>query len=1171
MLQPKNKKIKVTSIILILTIILQFIIPIIPEIQTEVLAAEETNKEEQSTQEENQAEEISRNYEIKEEETWDISENGDGSVTAKWTLKDRTLTISGTGKMKEWEVNSIEDWHNSQYTKLIENVIIKEGITNIGKYAFYECNNLSNINVPEGVTSIGYRAFFECTNLTSINIPKEVTIIKESAFYNCEKLTSITIPEGVISIEYNVFNGCTSLEEIEVNIENPNYLSENGVLFNKEKTKIIKYPEGKKDIKEYIIPNEVSSIESLAFKGCSNLTSITIPEGVTNIESSAFQGCSSLININIPEGITNIENATFSGCSSLTNINIPEGVTSIGSLAFQECSNLTSITIPEKVTNIESSAFQGCSNLVNINIPEGITSIKSYTFKGCSKLTNITIPEKVTEIGKSAFSECTSLTNIIIPEGVTSIGEEAFSKCTNLKDITIPAEVTNIGEKAFNECTNLTNITIPEEVTSIGDSAIPKTTIIYAKADSVGHKYAEESAQGYFLEGEPSTISTKYEIKEEETWDISAYTEGKIIAKWTLSDKTLRITGTGEMKTLGIGSREDWWRTQYTNLIENVIISDGITNIGSYAFEGFRNLQSITIPEEVTEIGMAAFSGCRSLKNINIPEEVTYIGEEAFRECESLTDIKIPEGVTTIKDLTFYGCSNLKNITIPKTVTSLEYNIFGGCESLTNITIPEGVTTIENDTLIDLSSLENIEVDINNTNFTSENGILFNKEKTKIIKYPEGKKDIEEYTIPEGVTSIGDRAFYKCNNLSNINIPEGVTGIGDRTFYECNNLSNINIPEGITSIGELEFYGCDSLINITIPESVTSIGEGAFRECINLTNITIPRGVTNIDNTTFYGCTGLTNITIPEGVTNIENIAFEECSNLNSIIIPKSVTSIGENSIPKTTIIYTKSNTEAHRYAEESKQGYIIDDTEPTVTYTPNGETNPQKEYSTKIEVKDNLEEIGINENSLKYQWTQSTEEPSKESFTESFENGQTITKNTGDGNWYLWVYAKDNIGNEAITRSEAFNFDNTAPTINIEYSTKNPTNKDVKVTIKANEQIQNIEGWTISEDKLSLTKTYSENTEEAITIKDLAGNEANATIEISNIDKTLKYEIGDINNDGKIDITDLLMLKRHITAGSRTEWILTGNSLTAADMNEDENVDITDMLMLKRKITEEI
>lgn len=379
-----------------------------------------------------------------------------------------------------------------------------------------------------------------------------------------------------------------------------------------------------------------------------------------------------------------------------------------------------------------------------------------------------------------------------------------------------------------------------------------------------------------------------------------------------------------------------------------------------------------------------------------------------------------------------------------------------------------------------------------------------------------------------------------------------------------NAIEKVIIEEGITRIGDYAFRECSSLESIEISESVTNIGQYAFYECSSLTSINIPESVMSIDSYTFYGCSSLTSINIPDSVTSIGEDAFYGCSSLESITISESVISIEEDAIPENTIIYTKSNTEAHRYAEENEQGYIIDDIAPTIIFTPNAGENIQKQYSVTVEVQDDMEEVGVNENSLKYQWTQSEQQPTKESFIESFENGQAIIKNTGDGAWYLWIYAEDNVGNETITRSEAFHFDNTAPNVNVEYSTKNPTKENVTVTIISNEEVQAIQGWTLSSDKKTLTKEYTENTTETITIKDLAGNETQVDI------KTLpEIMIGDINQDGRIDITDFLMLKRHLVAGNKTNWILTGDSLEAADMNENGIVDITDMLMLKRAVVE--
>ena len=170
-------------------------------------------------------------------------------------------------------------------------------------------------------------------------------------------------------------------------------------------------------------------------------------------------------------------------------------------------------------------------------------------------------------------------------------------------------------------------------------------------------------------------------------------------------------------------------------------------------------------------------------------------------------------------------------------------------------------------------------------------------------------------------------------------------------------------------------------------------------------------------------------------------------------------------------------------------------------------------------------------------------------------------------GNTKETITIKDLVGNQAQTNIEISNIDKIAPNVNVEYNTKNPTNKNVIVTITANEEVQNIEGWNLSSDKKTLTKEYTVNTKETITVKDIAGNETQVNIEITNIDKT----VGDINQDGKIDVTDFLMLKRHLVAGNRNNWKLTGDNLLAADMNENGVVDITDMLMLKRVVVENI
>ena len=295
---------------------------------------------------------------------------------------------------------------------------IPEGVTKIGKYAFYGCTSLISIEIPEEVTEIGYRAFSGCTGLTSIEIPKRVTEIGEFAFYGCTSLASVIINSDIIRIANSAFSGCTSLPRIE-------------------------------------IPKSVTVIGDWAFYDCTSLPSIGIPENVTEIGVGAFFGCTNLTSIEILERVTEIRDSAFEGCTSLTSIVIPNSVTKIGDRVLEGCTSLTSIKISEGVTEIGDSAFEGCTSLTSIEIPKGVTKIGDSAFQGCTGLTSIKIPECVTEIGDWAFRDCTGLTSIEIPKGVTKIGDSAFEGCTSLASVIINSDNIKIADDAFDNCTSL--------------------------------------------------------------------------------------------------------------------------------------------------------------------------------------------------------------------------------------------------------------------------------------------------------------------------------------------------------------------------------------------------------------------------------------------------------------------------------------------------------------------------------------------------------------------------------------------------------------------------------------------------------------------------------------------------------------------------------------------
>ncbi len=230
-----------------------------------------------------------------------------------------------------------------------------------------------------------------------ISIPNQVNIrgviytvtkIENYALFNCPKITSVSIPNSVKKLSSSSFEDCHSLKSFNVDAENPIYTSYGGVLFNKEKTIIIKYPRSKEG-NQYTISNSIRIIGDNAFRN-SKLKSITVPNSVKKIEAYAFKNCNYLQSINIPLGIKTIENHTFSSCKSLLNINIPESVTSIGKYAFYSCSSLTSVTLPNNIEKIKNYAFRECSSLKSINIPNSVNELGTKTFIYCSSLTSIT-------------------------------------------------------------------------------------------------------------------------------------------------------------------------------------------------------------------------------------------------------------------------------------------------------------------------------------------------------------------------------------------------------------------------------------------------------------------------------------------------------------------------------------------------------------------------------------------------------------------------------------------------------------------------------------------------------------------------------------------------------------------------------------------------------------
>ncbi len=622
----------------------------------------------------------------------------------------------------------------------LETIKIPNSVTTISMNAFTSCSSLKTVNIQEssGLETIGNSAFSGCSALQSIRIPSSITSIENGAFSgltfknkdgatldpitaNNTRGCSFTAVEGqertlktndtpivhTYTIEFNtdggtscesqtvtagesinlptttkdenVFTGWFSSATGGTKVTSPYTPTESTTLYaywanNKcgdnltwtlsadQKTLTIT---GTGSMYDYDDSGSMSPWRSVE----EDIKTIIIEDGVTTIGDCAFLSCSSLASVTIPNSVKTIGSRTFEGCTNLNNVTIKENssLESIGGLAFWECKALTSISIPDTVTSVGSMAFAYCTGLLEVTTGNSVTSmsISTNAFAHCEKLEKVTIGNSVTSIGNNAFENCYELLEVTIGNSVTSIGDKAFAldsaHNSKIKKITIGNSVTSIGTNAFG---NLT----------FKNSAGAQLVII------------AQNMAGYQFTGNGNETLTRNDCGDGVTYALDS------------TGKTLTISKTGE----GSGKMYDWgertikspWDSN-TN-ISKIIIENGVTTIGQYAFYKCISLTSIEISNTVKDIEWAAFYECSSLTSVTIPDSVTSISYGAFHNCTSLetVDIRESSSLESIKTTAFKGCTKLISIKIPNSVTTIGMEAFAYCTGLREVTIGNSVTDI---------------------------------------------------------------------------------------------------------------------------------------------------------------------------------------------------------------------------------------------------------------------------------------------------------------------------------------------------------------------------------------------------------------------------------------------------------------------------------------------
>ncbi len=891
--------------------------------------------------------------------------------------------------------------------------------------AFENCIMLEEVHTPNAIT-IGGNAFKNCIALEKFNsdivgtliIPEGVTSIGEYAFRDVIQMTEVVVADSVNMIGVGAFRGMNLLETLTIPFVGQNATSNNstnsvlGHIFGHNSTTetagaIAQYYQGNTSYYYYyyipatlrnVIVTNQEILPNGAFSNCDMLESVTLPENITSIGSYAFYLCTNLSRINseqentidLPEGLLTIGSYAFCGMGQITTVIVPETVTTIGSSAFMGCDAITDITlpfvgyqnvnysgssyvfgyifgntgsgttinqgygyysIPTSIRNVTITvqtfipdyAFYNCSFIESITIPEDTTLIGSYAFAGCTTLGRLNsdvdgtfnIPDSVTEIRSDAFSGCAALENLMLGDSLSSIGSYAFNNCFNLQTVWVSeqSELTHIYDYAFAGCSALTRFDVIQDTTE-EDTTEEETT----EEDTTEEETTEEETTE---EDTTEEETTEEETTEEETTEEET-TEEEITEEETTEEETTEEETTEEETTEEDPEQEP----EEPQFIIN--LPNGLTYIGSYAFQGVDQVTTLIVPETVTTINAGAFNGCNALVDVTLPfvgysadsystfgyifgtvGDGTYtvqngtwyyipttirnvtitvqtaIPDYAFQNCDFIESITIPEETTSIGSYAFYGCSDLVRLNsdvdgvfnIPTGVTTLSSYVFSGCVAMTEVTFGD-VTLISDGAFSGCVALNKINSETEHT-----------------------------AVIPDSVNSIGQGAFRDCTEITDWTLPfvgsdryasayyavfghifgfsysydEGATLQTNYGYYYYipNTIKRVTITDQ-TAIPAYAFHNCSFIEEIYLPEDTVSIGNNAFQNCSSLKRLNsetdgmfvIPTQMTMINADTFDGCSAVTKVTGGENLTYIGDRAFRNCTSLVEITLGCELTAI---------------------------------------------------------------------------------------------------------------------------------------------------------------------------------------------------------------------------------------------------------------------------------------
>ncbi len=845
-----------------------------------------------------------------------------------WSLSDGKLTISGTGDMYDYgdpdQGDEPAPWFSASAN--ITSIVIGNGVTSVGTYAFSGLDNVNTVTIPDSVDLIAEGAFAAMSGLTEVVIPEGVAVIDYYAFSNCASLESVTFPSTLEQIFDGAFQGCMALKSVDLSDAEGLRRIGTRAFSTCINLATAKLPDNVTYMGDYVFhkesyyqPVEVtctlgSKTAELVMNGSQNGSLSGVKAyGTCGDDLGWYLTDSGILYVYGSGEMYNYGDAEqdeepapwYDYYKDIKSIVIGDDVTSVGTFAFAGLSYATDLTIGNSVKAINDCAFGG-SGLKTLVVPEGVETIGYHAF-GFNFLESVVLPSTLKSIGERAFANNVNLTSVVVPEGLTSIGERAFGGCNSLAEITLPGSITEIGDAIFYKESyyDATKVTCPagSKIAVLIDNGWQCGSLVIAPVDGV-----------------PSGKCGNYL-----TWAIA-------------EDGTLYIYGSGDMYNYGdpevdgLEVAAPWY--DYELDVTKIVIGDGVTSIGDFAFGVMPNVTEVVIGDSVNTIGAYSFPSFSSLTELVIPEGVTVIGEGAFNFATSLTSVTLPSTLEEIGKKAFWGCKALANIDIPEGVTTIGAQAFAST-ALTEVVIPGSAYSIG-------ANAFDYSVDASGTyetwTWVLEDGVLTIS------------GDANEYNFTKAKPAPWATAAFK-DKFSKLVVEEGTEILGNYAFRNCTALETVVLPESLKEINWYTF-ALTALKEVVLPDGVTNIGMGAFKECTALENVELSESLAALSSDAFYGCTSLKTIKIPANVVFFSNVADNY---------------FGGCDLEQLTI-YCKPDSPAEAFAIENNIKYeyydveVVDDTpvlsvdEYTVTITNGSRITAVRyalgEYTTGSEVK---------------------------------------------------------------------------------------------------------------------------------------------------------------------------------------------------------------------------